>query len=761
MKRTKVHKNHILFTLLFNLFIMFIVAVIAFSFLMNSAIDNFTIDCKRNDEVAEKIARIVKSKIEEREDYLQIYGERLIITDEETTAEIQERLKNFNDLGAFKTVYYMKSNGLVISTDKSEILTIDQYALYKELSTNGRINTVYKATDDLVVFAHQITVRNKQVGWILATADAHINSNELGESLTEDTGLTYILDKNKNVLLYSRVDKKNLAYQDIKPTSFFVKSTEEQEKVILGLLGNMDSDMVKSQFQQDETAIQIAGIKQMLSKNNNNVFWYEKSVIIDNTQQFYVLYGKEAFPSDETLDSVNNGLRIIFMVLLVFCILILLLVSTQARANRNISKVAYIDNVTKWPNWNRFVLDAPRLLKKNRKMKYAMVSLDIRQFRVISELDGYQMGEEILLQITDIMQKRIRKKEMFTRFAVDNFAALLRYATNEELLERIRLLDQYLTNGLSIKGTKFKYGVYFLDDYSMDINRMYAYSAMAKDTVKKTHDAKIGIFTDEIRRTMLREKELENHMEAALRNNEFLVYLQPKYSADGRQIAGAEALVRWNSPELGFISPGEFIPMFEKNGFIIELDKYMIRAVCRLQKDWKEQGKELITISVNVSRVHLLDENIVENIKKWIDEFDLPYSCLELELTESAFFDDKSKLLATVTELQKLGFKVSMDDFGSGYSSLNSLKDLSLDVIKLDRDFFINNGNAQRGEIVIRDTISLAKHLKMEIVAEGIETKEQVEFLRELGCDLIQGFYFARPMPVNDFEKLIGYIEEG
>lgn len=756
MRHTKVHKNHVLLTLLFNLFVMMIVAIIAFSFLMQSAIYNFTRDCKRNDDTASKMARIVKSKIEENEDFLTTYADELVITGEETDAEINSKLKTYCNLGAFQTVYYMKPNGNIITANKSKLVDINQKALYDELSTNKRINTIFKSTEDTIIYAYQIVFHNQPYGWILGTDEAHINSNELGESISEDTGITYILDRNKNVLLYSRTDKTDISYSDIKPTSFYVKSEKEQEKVILGLLGNVEGKQIKGRLTRDETALQLAGLKQMMT-NEDNVFWYEKSVIIDNTQQFYVLYGKVAYPSDETINSVKNGLDIVFMVLLVFFILIILLVCTQARANRSISKVAYLDSVTQWPNWNRFVLDVSRMLKRNKKKKYAMVSFDIKQFRVISELDGYQKGEEILQQITGILRTKMRKGELFTRFAVDNFALLLRYATREELLERLRILDTNLSGGLSIKGTKFKYGIYYLDDYAMDVNRMYAYSAMAKDTVKKSHDSNVGIFTEKIRGTMLREKELENCMESALKNKEFLVYLQPKYSSDGSKIAGAEALVRWSSPTLGFISPGDFIPLFEKNGFIMELDRYMIREVCRLQKEWMDQGKELVTISVNVSRVHLLDEHLVENIKKWIDEFGIPYSCIELELTESAFFDDKAAIFSTVTSLRELGFKVSMDDFGSGYSSLNSLKDLSLDVIKLDRDFFNNNGNAERGEIVIRDTISLAKHLKMEIVAEGIETKEQVEFLRELGCDLIQGFYFAKPMPINDFEKLIGY----
>ena len=249
------------------------------------------------------------------------------------------------------------------------------------------------------------------------------------------------------------------------------------------------------------------------------------------------------------------------------------------------------------------------------------------------------------------------------------------------------------------------------------------------------------------------ERRVEDDMDRALAANEFKVYLQPKYSTKKEELSAAEALVRWIHPEFGFVSPAKFIPIFERNGFITKLDDYMLTEVSRLQATWMEQGKKLVPISVNVSRAHFTSPDLAEHICSIVDEYKVPHEFIELELTESAFFDDKQTLLDTVKKLKEFGFKVSMDDFGAGYSSLNSLKELPLDIIKLDAQFFRDIEDKKRADLIVCDTIKLAKKLGMQIVAEGIETREQVDFLAGQHCDLIQGFYFAKPLPVAEFEE--------
>lgn len=315
------------------------------------------------------------------------------------------------------------------------------------------------------------------------------------------------------------------------------------------------------------------------------------------------------------------------------------------------------------------------------------------------------------------------------------------------------VFDDTLSRNSTNGKIHFSAGVYMICDKKIPIERVYSYANGALDTINGQLETQIVMFDSKIRDQRLWEKEVENTMEDALKNKEFIVYLQPKYATVTEKLSGAEALVRWISKEKGFVSPGSFIPIFEKNGFITKLDDYMLESVAKIQGDWIKEGKEVVPISVNISRIHFSNPNLADHIRDIVDKYDVPHHVIELELTESAFFDDKNILLNTVKKLKEYGFEVSMDDFGAGYSSLNSLKDLPLDIVKLDGEFFRDSDDKERGEIVVRDAISLVKNLNMRIVAEGIETKEQVEFLALHGCDLIQGYYFAKPMPIDEFQK--------
>ena len=302
----------------------------------------------------------------------------------------------------------------------------------------------------------------------------------------------------------------------------------------------------------------------------------------------------------------------------------------------------------------------------------------------------------------------------------------------------------------------FHSGIYFADggesDIAADVAQMCNYAASAKNSIRDCEFSSYAMFNKELLDTQLWEHTVEENMGKALANNEFEVYLQPKYSPTDEKLSGAEALIRWISPEYGFISPGRFIPIFEKNGFITKIDDYMISHVAAVQARWLAEGKPIVPVSVNVSRAHFASSDLAEHIAALVDEYGVPHEYIEIELTESAFFDDKSALLNTVMKLKQNGFDISMDDFGAGYSSLNSLKDLPLDVLKLDAEFFRGEADG-RSEVVVSEAIRLAKNLDMRIVAEGVEKKEQVDFLAANGCDMIQGFYFAKPMPVADFEQ--------
>ncbi|EFS27535.2 hypothetical protein FUAG_03050 [Fusobacterium ulcerans ATCC 49185] len=249
----------------------------------------------------------------------------------------------------------------------------------------------------------------------------------------------------------------------------------------------------------------------------------------------------------------------------------------------------------------------------------------------------------------------------------------------------------------------------------------------------------------------LKEKNIEDNMEHALENNEFIVYFQPKVELKTNKIAGAEALVRWQDPKKGLIPPDEFIPIFEKNGFITKLDIYVFEEVCKTIRKWLNEGINPIPVSVNLSRMHLQNPNFLKKYKEIQEKYEVPADLLEIELTETLVFENFEQLKKVIDDIHQMGFSCSIDDFGSGYSSLNLLKEIPVDILKLDRIFF-SKKNDKRGNSVIESIISLAKKLNMTTISEGVETISQVEFLRKADCDLVQGYVYSKPLAKDDFE---------
>lgn len=475
---------------------------------------------------------------------------------------------------------------------------------------------------------------------------------------------------------------------------------------------------------------------------------------------------------------------IIFVCLFGFAALLLLLIpctflfidAIRSIINqRRVTQLLYLDTITGGRNWFYFENRVMRILtrRRNSRKTYAMVNLHLERYQNYCACYGVKEGEELLGGMDGYLRARTGRDEIIARHEGADFGMLLcckgdnPLQMQEDCQKRVRSMLAELTGLRPDHKIHFHAGVYMIypemREHSrrccvrtdVDIDQMYNYANAARTSTKCREEQRISFFNQDILSAQLWERTVEDTMETALHNEEFQVYLQPKYSPIDAKMVGAEALVRWISPKKGLIPPGRFIPIFEQNGFITQLDDYMISHVAKLQAEWTIQGKKQVPISVNVSRAHFSLEGLAEHICRLVDAYGPRHDLIELEVTESAFFDDKDILVETVKQLKAYGFHVSMDDFGAGYSSLNSLKDIPLDVLKLDGEFFRGEDDDGRGEIVVREAIQLARSLDMRVVAEGVEKKEQVDFLASQGCDMIQGYYFAKPMPVAEFvEKM-------
>ncbi len=385
---------------------------------------------------------------------------------------------------------------------------------------------------------------------------------------------------------------------------------------------------------------------------------------------------------------------------------------------------------------------------------YAMISIDIDKFKTINDKLGYDGGNSVIQRVADIINRNLDADDMFARDSGDLFNILCAYKNEEEIIAKIKNIIEDADYQISECKLMFSAGIFPIKNRTLSMRAICDRSNVARRSIKNIVTKSHAFFNDKMLESLKNEHEIESIMEEALEKKEFKVYLQPKFNMhDTSELVGAEALVRWIHGDR-FISPGEFIPCFEKNGFVKKLDFYMFEEVCRLQCHWLNSGLKMNTISVNMSRLHLHDDDFADTLAGICAKYSISPSYFEIEITESAADEKIDVLLPVFRNLHSKGFKISIDDFGTGYSSLNMLKDLPVDVLKIDRDFLGKQDATENAKVIISHVISLAVALNIRTICEGIETEEQSALLKELGCDMAQGFLFARPMPIADYEKL-------
>ncbi len=439
----------------------------------------------------------------------------------------------------------------------------------------------------------------------------------------------------------------------------------------------------------------------------------------------------------------------------VFCI-----IAVPTAENTATSKLAHlaisensIDSLTGIPNREAFLELTRRMLDERPGEKFLLAVFDIDRFKVINDLFGTKVGDNILIHLAGRLREDILGRGTFGRLGSDSFA----FCVAEDSFDLHRLLRQ--ESGLSdIFGLHYNLtihnGLYSVAEPQLDISQMCDRAKIALTSVKSNYIQRYAYYDESMRQEMLAEQQILNDMHQALEKGDFLLYLQPIYSLNFNKTVSGEALVRWNHNGT-LITPGQFIPLFEKNRFITNLDHYMWELTCRYLANRKKNKLPPIPISVNVSRANLFNPGLVKDLNGLLKKYDISPSLLRLEITESTYMDNPQQLITATRALQKAGFKILIDDFGSGYSSLNMLKDIPLDILKIDMRFIDDLETSSRGATILLGVIRIAQSLGMTTIAEGVETKFQVDFLRTAGCDNIQGYFYSKPLPAAEFTSLL------
>ena len=398
------------------------------------------------------------------------------------------------------------------------------------------------------------------------------------------------------------------------------------------------------------------------------------------------------------------------------------------------------------------------IIKENRESVavggYALVYFDIIRFKAINDMFGLMAGDALLKHMANVIVSAGKETDVACRLEADRFAFFTNHSGNEleQLIEK--LIDDIAQYDLTFKIT-CNVGIYVTNERALSVDSMIDRAVLALSSIKGSYTSKYNYFTEALRNDMLSEQEISGIMASALEDKQFVLYYQPQFNHSTGNLIGVEALVRWKHPEKGMISPGVFIPIFEKNGFITRLDLYVFEHVCIFIRKCMDQGLPLVPVSSNFSRYDIFQPDFVGKLESIRNKYNVPSELVRIEITESAVFGGSEQANEVVRQLHQCGYVVEMDDFGSGYSSLNVLKDIELDLIKLDMMFLVEKSDSNRGGMILSSVVRMAKWLGLPVIAEGVETIEQADFLKSIGCEYIQGYFYSRPLPENQYVDML------
>lgn len=662
---------------------------------------------------------------------------------------ILEYLRTVCSRDDFARIAYVGLSGEGTTTDGISVNFFDK--AYLKSAIKGE-NSVYYERESPVDqgewFVYSVPVVID--GEISAVLIAHNSTDKIRRILNsekfDDDGSIHIIDTSGNVVINGNKNGGDAPSGNI----FTVLHKNGEASAGYSL------DVMKSDISAGSSGLLYYNGKQ----GTHNVITYVPLSVKD---WYLITVMRADITPDSTGMYVNVTILVTILIAIVFLMLFLFIIWNNRRNQKELEHIAFVDPVTQGMSWAKFQAVAQRDIQSAPPNTYILISLDIYKFKLINESFGSTEGNKTLKYVNDIIKKHLLSGEYICRVSSDVFNLLIYNIPESEIKKHLSEiaseLNSYNEHAVYKYYLQITSGIYVIDDSSLDLITMQDRANMARKVAKRSvsyEPSNYCFYKDTERKRLSRERDMDNRMLTALENHEFEVYLQPKIDLHSGRIAGAEALVRWRDPQRGLIPPNLFIPFFERNGFITKIDLFVFEEVCRLLRKWLDEGKTPIPISTNLSQIHLKNPDFLAAFEKIYKKYDIPASLLEMEITESVVFENLEFLIHVIEQIHAIGFCCSLDDFGSGYSSLNILKDIRVDTIKIDKAFLDSKAqNVERTKSIIKSVVGLAKSLHMQTVTEGVEMEEQAGFLKSIGCDLAQGFLFSKPLPICEFEAFL------
>lgn len=688
-------------------------------------------------EEAEENAALIEKEIDAKFGVLQSFANELSSTGDEIE-EIRD-MKSFVEVYNFRRMGFVDLNGIAKTTDGFEkdlsFREFYQVGLKGEsFITESLPETIGDYTEDMINILSVPVYDNK--GEIKGVLFATYLTEKFHEVIFSDSfqgeGYTYIVAGDGDVIS-SYGDGMQKEYDNI-----FIYTGDAAQY----------DDAIQEKVENDmREKISRVGIG--VNEDNDKYFYCYKPLEIESADMNWYIFSIEPKSVlDERMHPIMRDIQ--FLTVILICILVManiVFLFYNLRRRQELFRLAYKDSITGGDNFSNFKEKA----KKYENTEGYVIALDISEFKLVNNVCGNARGDEVLKVIWDVIMANCNDNEQAARVNADRFVIFWIESSKKTVTYRIeKLINEIegISEQLSVPRLYPVIGIRAVEKLD-DADKRYGEALRAKSLIKNRRDRHYAFYDEIDYDTIVENKKLENGFEKALADKKFEVWYQPKFNSHTGKIVGSEALIRWRADDGSLISPGRFIPLFEKNGNIIRLDEYVFREVCRQQKEWQKEGIQILPVSVNISRFSLYYSNVVEKYERIINYYDVDHKYVQIEITESAIIEN-TVIVELIQKFHDAGFDILLDDFGSGYSSLASLNQMPFDTIKLDKSLVDYVGN-ENGEKLLKFIVQLVQSLGMKITAEGVEYKEQLDFLENLNCDDIQGFYFSKPLMLADF----------
>ena len=682
-------------------------------------------------EVSRQAASAIEAKLNKNIELLHLLSAGIVSDSSIAIEEKMKRLENIDERFQFLRIGYAELDGHAITTDGYAFSVADRD--YFKRSLNGEECISKPLTDkigqhnSIIVYSVPVIENDTIIAVLFATYDLDKLADIVSIPFFGGSGYTYIIDNSGGVVFQS-------------------ENAEPADDIYAILEAKNAEDLPHL---KEAVATETESIFHMTVQGEDCCVSYEPIRKISNWNLVTVV-STDVIAQQSAIIIRNTVVMLVVLFLLFACILFYNM-RMKRKNDIQVQKLAFIDNLTGIRNYNKFFMDCNSKLDTRGSKSYAVIYFDIDNFKMINDTFGYDYGDNLLRLVANLIDSVCGQNDIFGRLSNDYFGIMTEYKNDLDLIKMLNQIKNKINTTLGQYQSKMEVilsaGIYVIPPEEKDLNTAINKANMARGTIKGQHHKYYAFYNENIRNRLSDEKKIEGDIIEALKENQFEIYYHAKYGVKSEKMAGMEALIRWRHPERGFISPDEFIPVAEKCGSIISIGRWVLRTVCRDMQNWQKEGLPLLPVSVNLSRVELYQSNLIETVIHTIRSYDIPFDKIELELTESAALSDLEYISNIMRGFKQYGIKISMDDFGTGFSSLSCLRSIPIDILKLDRSFMLDIETDEKSRSILKAIITLAKSLGLTVVAEGVETKEQRDFLREVGCDLIQGYFYAKPEP--------------